>query len=233
MIRSLLAWSLTWVYMVLAGLVGLPSIWITGRLELTYALARFGVRGLLALAGVRVEVQGREWLLKVGPRLYMANHQSNLDPPILITHLPGNIAFLAKHELFAVPVLGWVLRAGGLVAINRGDRAAAQHSIARAAALLRDGRPFLIFPEGTRSPSQELLPFKKGPFYLAEQAAVPVVPITIRGSGALMPRGSWRIRPGVVRLLIHPPLPPSAWAGDPDPRAEIARAVRSAMAAPA
>ncbi|MGH9417324.1 MAG: lysophospholipid acyltransferase family protein [Terriglobales bacterium] len=233
MIRSLMAWSLTWIYMVLAGLLCLPGIWITGRLEMTYAAARFGVRSLLALAGVRVEVEGREWLPAAGPRLYMANHQSNLDPPILITLLPGNIAFLAKQELFAVPVLGWVLRAGGLVPINRADREGARHSIARAATLLRNGRPFLIFPEGTRSPNHHLLPFKKGPFYLAEEAAVAVVPITIGGSGSLMPRGSWRIHSGTVRLVIHPPLLPAVWASDPHPRAAAAAAVRAAMAPPA
>ncbi|MGH9480957.1 MAG: lysophospholipid acyltransferase family protein, partial [Terriglobales bacterium] len=166
----------------------------------------------------------------LGPRLYMSNHQSNLDPPILVTHLPGNIGFLAKKELFSVPILGAVLRAGGLIPVARADRAAAQASIAAAAEAVRQGRPFLIFPEGTRSPNGRLLEFKKGPFYLAEQAAVPIVAITLTGAGACMPRGQWRIRPGTVEMSIHPPLLPPSWKDEPEPRAAIAAAVRQRLA---
>ncbi|HUX66786.1 MAG TPA: lysophospholipid acyltransferase family protein [Terriglobales bacterium] len=229
MMRSLLVWLFTWLFMIAAGVVALPWLWITGRLELAYGLARVGVRGLLWLAGVEVVVVGRELLPADGPRLYMANHQSNLDPPILIAYLPGNIAFLAKQELFSVPVLGWVLKAGDLVPVERGNRAAAQRNIARAAEAARGGRPFLVFPEGTRSPDGRLLEFKKGVFYLAEEAGVPVVPITLAGTGARMPRGALRIRPGKVEVRIHAPLPPEAWAGAAEPRGECARLVREAM----
>lgn len=226
MIRSLLAWALIWIYMVVAGVISLPWIWITGRLEFTYALARAGLRALLRLGGVRVVVHGRELVPASGPRLYMSNHQSNLDPPILVTHLPGNIGFLAKKELFSVPVLGAVLRVGGLIPVERANRAAAQASIAAAAEAVRRGRPFLIFPEGTRSPDGRLLEFKKGPFYLAEQAAVPVVAITLTGSGARMGRGQWRIHPGTVEMRIHAPLLPASWQNAPEPRAAIAAALR-------
>ena len=229
MIRSLLVWLFTWLFMMAAGAVTLPWIWLTGRLEFTYALARLGVRGLLWLAGVRVEVAGRELLPADGPRLYMANHQSNLDPPILVACLPGNIAFLAKKELFSVPVLGWVLKVGGLVSVERANRAAAQRDIALAAEAVRQGRPFLVFPEGTRSPDGRLLEFKKGVFYLAEQARVPVIPITLAGTGARMPRRAWRIRPGKVEVRIHAAVPPEAWVGAAEPRAACARLVREAM----
>jgi 1-acyl-sn-glycerol-3-phosphate acyltransferase len=230
MIRSLLVWAFTWLYMLAAGVVSLPTIWITGRLTFTYKAARLGLRMLLRLAGVRVVVSGEEWLAagEAAP-IYMANHQSNLDPPILLTRLPGEIAFLAKKELFDVPILGTVLRVGGLVAVDRSQRAAAQASIARAAEAVRQGRPFLIFPEGTRSPDGQLLPFKKGPFYLAEQARARVIAVRIEGSGRLMPKGQWRIRPGTVRLTLQPPITLAQWADAAEPREALAEQVRSEL----
>ncbi|MGH9520702.1 MAG: lysophospholipid acyltransferase family protein, partial [Terriglobales bacterium] len=168
MIRSRVVWALTWLYMLGAGLVCLPYILITGKLDLIYFLARGGCRLLLALAGVRVVTSGTPPANTAC--LYMANHQSNLDPPVLLAHLPGEISFLAKKELFSIPVLGWVLRVGGLIPVDRGNRDAARAGIALAAQSLRAGRPFLVFPEGTRTRDGHLQEFKKGPFFLAEQA---------------------------------------------------------------
>jgi len=232
MIRSLLVWAFTWIYMVLATAVALPWLLVTRRLGLAYALARGGVRALLWLAGVRVRVEGGERLSGAGPRLYMANHQSNLDPPILLAYLPGEIAFLAKKELFAVPVLGAVLRMGRLVPVDRGNREAARASVSQAARDLKAGRPYLVFPEGTRSPDDRLLPFKKGPFYLAEESGVEVVPVGIRGTGRLMPRGTWRIRPGRVTLTIGAPVGWQECATAPEPRVECAARVRQALQIP-
>ena len=231
-VRSILVWVVTWLYMTAAGVVCLPWTVLTGRMRTSYAAARLGVRLLLWLGGVRVVVEGRE-LLPRDPRcIFMANHQSNLDPPILLAHLPGEVAFLAKKELFSVPVLGTVLRAGRLVPVDRSRRAAAQASITQAAEAVKAGRPFLIFPEGTRSRHGELLPFKKGAFFFAEQANSPVVPITLSGTGALLPRGEWRIRPGVVYLRIHPAVEPKDWQSSPEPRAAIAAAVRARISQP-
>ncbi|MGH9395034.1 MAG: lysophospholipid acyltransferase family protein [Terriglobales bacterium] len=229
-LRSLLVWAFTWAYMLLAGILSLPWLLCTRRLGFIYALARVGIRALLALAGVRLQVLGREHLIP-GSVLYMANHQSNLDPPLALAVLPGELAYLAKQQLFSVPLLGLVLRVGGLVPVDRSNRAAASASIARAAASLRAGRPFIIFPEGTRSPDGRLLEFKKGPFYLAEQAQTPVVPVAISGSGACMPRGQWRIHPGLIRVSILPPIPLSAWATAPEPRAALAAQVRARLQA--
>ncbi|MGH9475818.1 MAG: lysophospholipid acyltransferase family protein [Terriglobales bacterium] len=231
MMRSLVAWSLLWAYMVAAGLLSLPGIWLTGRLEFTYAAARLGLRMLFRLAGVRIEVQGSlpAYPPEVAP-IYMANHQSNLDAPILVTHLPGNIVFLGKRKLFSVPILGLVLKSGGLIPVDRsGDREAARATVGQAAAAVRAGRPVLVFPEGTRSPDGMLLEFKKGPFYLVEEARAPVIPVRIEGSGVLLPRGSWRIRPGVVKLWIGAPLQPEAWAGSAEPREALAAAVRARL----
>ncbi|HEY7838063.1 MAG TPA: lysophospholipid acyltransferase family protein [Terriglobales bacterium] len=231
MMRSLLLWAVTWIYMLAGAALCLPWAVVTGRLGFAYTVGRGGARLLLALAGVRVVVEGETNAAGPAP-IFMANHQSNLDPPVLLAHLPGNLAFLAKKELFSVPVLGTVLRAGQLFPVDRTDRNAARASITLAAAGVRAGRPLLIFPEGTRTRTGELLPFKKGAFYLVEQAQAPVVPITITGSGTLMPPGSWRIRSGVVRVQIHPPVWPREWQSSPDPRAACAALVRERMQAP-
>lgn len=230
MLRSLMVWSLTWLYMVAAGIVCLPHLLLTRRLSLTYAMARFGCRLLLQLAGIKVECSGP--LPSSRAFLYMANHQSNLDPPLLLAALPGEICFLAKKELFSVPVLGWILRCGGLVAVDRSNRDAARASIAHAASMLRSGRPFLIFPEGTRTRDGRLQAFKKGPFFLAEQAAMPVVAVRLAGTGVLMPPGAWRISPGRVLLHFHPPISPSAWTSSPEPRAALADLVQNQLAPP-
>jgi 1-acyl-sn-glycerol-3-phosphate acyltransferase len=227
-LRSALIYAGTWLYMALAIVVCLPYLWVTGRLGPVYGVARFGVRLLLWCSGVRVEVEGRERLAGGGV-VYLANHQSYLDPPILLAVLPGELAFLAKAELFRVPLLGLVLRAGGLVPIDRRDRAAAEAGIARAAAAVRAGRPFLIFPEGTRSRDGRLLPLKKGPFYLAEQAQAPVVAVRVDGTAALLPRGAWRIRPGRVRVRIGAPIAPAAWSGAAEPRAALAAMARAEL----
>lgn len=228
-LRSLAVWAFTWVTMLAAAVISLPWLLCTRRLNFTYALARAVIRGLLALAGVRVGVTGREHLAGIGPRLYMANHQSNLDPPILLSVLPGQIAFLAKEELFRVPLLGAVLRIGGLVPVDRSNRAAAQASIAAAAEAIRAGRPFLIFPEGTRSLDGHLLDFKKGPFYLAEQSGATVVPVAVRGSGACMPKGQWRICPGRVEVRIQAPITTEEWGNAAEPRAALAEIVRARL----
>ncbi len=229
-LRSACVYACTWLYMALAVVVCLPYLWITRRLDFIYAYARLGIRLLLFFSGVRVQVTGGEYL-GAGGVVYMANHQSYLDPPILLASLPGAISFLAKAELFRVPLLGLVLRAGGLVPIDRRDRAAAEAGIERAAAAVRAGRPFLIFPEGTRSRDGGLLPLKKGPFYLAEQAQAPVVCARLEGTAALLPRGEWRIRPGTVRLRIAPAIELAAWTSAPEPRAALAELVRSRLEA--
>lgn len=228
MIRSAFVWTAAWLYMLAGGLLCLPWAVLTGRLEFAYSVGRGGARLLLALAGVRVEVQGDAHAAS-GAAIYMANHQSNLDPPVLLAHLPGCLAFLAKKELFSIPVLGTVLRAGRLFPVDRSHRDAARASIAAAAAAVRAGRPLLIFPEGTRSRTGALLPFKKGAFHLVEQAQAPVVAVSIAGTGALMPPGSWRIRAGTVRVTIYPPIWPHQWQSAPEPRAACAELVRQRL----
>lgn len=224
MLRFWLIVAAAWVYMLLAALLGLPLYLLTRRLEVLYFLARHGIRLLLRLAGIRVRVAGA--LPVAGRLLYMANHQSYLDPPILLSVLPGCPSILAKEELFGVPVLGWILRLGGLVPVARGTEAA-HASVDRAAEMLRAGRPFLVFPEGTRSPDGRLLPFKTGVYALALKAEATVVPLSLRGTGGLLPKRRLRLRPGRVELCFHAPLRAADFATKED----LLAATRAAIAA--
>ncbi|HXE75125.1 MAG TPA: lysophospholipid acyltransferase family protein [Candidatus Xenobia bacterium] len=178
---------------------------LTGRIEKLYSVALWIVRNALRLAGVKIEVTGRE-NFPGRTCVYMANHQSNIDPPILFVTLPPRIAMMGKKQVFSIPVLGTALRAGDFVPVHREDPEEARESVEVALEKLRRGVSFLVYPEGHRSWDGRLLPFKHGVFVLAIRGGVPIVPITLDGATGLMPKGKWEIYPGVVRVTIHPPV---------------------------
>ena len=168
-------------------------------------IARAWARVLLLVLGVRVEVSGRE-NVPAGPAVYAANHGSALDIPILFGHLPVDFRIIHKRSLYLVPVLGWSLYLAGHVAIDRGNAFRARRSLDAAAVRIRGGTSVVTFPEGTRSPDAEVWPFKRGSFLMALQAQVPVVPLSLAGVKRVAPRGIFTLRPGTVRLKIHPPI---------------------------
>ncbi len=178
---------------------------LSGRVQTLYSVALWIVRNALRLAGVTIEVTGLE---NVPARtcVYMANHQSNIDPPILFVVLPPRIAMMGKKQLFSIPVLGGALRAGDFVPVHREAPEEARESVEVALEKLRQGISFLVYPEGHRSWDGRLLPFKHGVFVLAIRGGVPIVPVTVDGATGLMPKGKWEIYPGVVRVTIHPPV---------------------------
>lgn len=229
MIRSCCVLLLTWLYLVVAAIPGVLAVLVFRNLSFIYAEARLGIRMLLGLAGVRIIEHGRENIPRRGAALYMANHQSNLDPPVLFYRLPGYISVLAKQELFRIPVLGLVFKVGGLIPVDRSNREAAIASIDKAVTALKGGRPFLIFPEGTRSPDGRLLTFKKGPFFMAQQAGVPIVPVTISGTRERMRKGSVRIYSGVVHVHYHAPVMPNAYATREELIAAVRQTINSAL----
>jgi 1-acyl-sn-glycerol-3-phosphate acyltransferase len=151
-------------------------------------------------------VLGREHLSPGRAMVFCANHQSNVDPPVLFRVLHPRLHVLYKAELSKLPLLGRVIRLGGFVAVDRENREAALASIAQGAQSLRDGNSFLIFPEGTRSRTPQLLPFKKGGFIMALQANVPVVPVAIHGGRAAMRRGSKLVWPARVVVRVGAPI---------------------------
>jgi 1-acyl-sn-glycerol-3-phosphate acyltransferase len=171
-----------------------------------YALhARLWARIALALNGVAVTVTGTEHLPD-GPVIFMCNHQSNFDILSLLAAMPRQIHWIAKKELFEIPVFGPSMRRGGYIPLDRSDGRRALQSMDEAAATIHRGKSVVLFPEGTRTEDGTLLPFKRGGFILARKAAVPVIPVTINGSGRVNPAGQIRLYSGNIHLTLHPPL---------------------------
>jgi 1-acyl-sn-glycerol-3-phosphate acyltransferase len=160
---------------------------------------------------VRVEASGAR-LDPRGRYIFMANHRSLFDIPVLIATLPGQARFLAKESLFRIPVFGWALKAGGFIPIDRRDRSRARDAFAAAVDRLGAGASILLFPEETRARDETLLPFQRGGFLLALKSGLPIVPVGIRGTLQVQPRGSFLVRPGLVRVEYGEPMPIDSFA---------------------
>ncbi len=184
--------------------LALLSIWLGGRWF--HAMARIWSRGVLWSSGVRLETRFAEPLPAGGYFVFMANHQSLLDIPVLLCALPGQTRFLAKRSLFRIPVFGWALKAGGFISIDRSDRSRAGESFGDAIRELRGGASAVVFPEGTRSEDGRLLPFQRGGFLLALKVGLPIVPVGIRGSREVRAKAGYRVRPGAIEVRCGRPL---------------------------
>jgi len=197
----------------------------TGRLcrHLARAWARVLLRGL----GVRVEVTGGANVPQ-GPAVYAANHGSALDIPILFGYLPVDFRIIHKRSLYLIPLVGWTLYLAGHVGIDRGNAFRAHRSLMAAAARIGAGTSLAVFPEGTRSPDARVRPFKRGSFVLALEAQVPVVPLSLAGVKRVAPRGLLTLRPGTVRLAIHPAVVTTGLG--PDAAESLAEDVRQVVA---
>jgi 1-acyl-sn-glycerol-3-phosphate acyltransferase len=224
--RTLLT-LLWWIIMVpLDALWAFPWTFITGRIDALYRSAMWIALAGVRIAGVRWKVTGNEQLDPSQNYIFMSNHVSNLDPPLLIPLLPHRVTIMVKKELFRLPILGRAMRMADCVPIDRHNREAAIASVREAEAIIRRGHHMVVYPEGTRSLDGRLLPFKKGPFYMAMETGVPVVPITLIGTETLLPKGKFFVKPGKVEVVFHPPVDPKQFSD----RDDLVDAVRSSIA---
>jgi len=186
-------------------------------------------RHALRAAGTPVEATGLERIPAGQPVVYASNHTSLFDIWALAATLPGSTRFVAKQELGRVPLLGLAMRRAGHILIDRANRARAFQAYDQAAATIRSGMSAIVFPEGTRSRTGELLPFKNAPFVLAIAAQVPIVPVYVAGTYRIFPKGAWRLRPRPIRLAVGEPIPTAGLA--PEDREALRDRVRAAILA--
>lgn len=229
-LRTLTAVVLVSLYILLVAPPALLWTVASRRSVVLYAVGGFGVRFALALAGIRVHLAGAEHIQRHRPAVYAANHISNVDPPVLfeaLSELHPRLRTLYKAELRKLPLLVWVFDAAGFVPVERARREQSLPAVQKAAESLSAGNSFFVFPEGTRSRTGELLPFKKGGFLMAIGAQAPIVPITLAGSQDAMRKGSWIVRPVTVTVRIGAPI--ETTGRTQSDRDEVIADVRAAM----
>jgi len=228
-LRALLLLLFWGVAAVPVALVGFPWTLLTRNIDFLYWLSTgLGFAGV-RLAGVRVEIVGRDRLDPRRTYVFMCNHVSNIDPPIVVPLIPRRTSVLVKKELFRVPLLAQAMRLANLVPVDRLNREAAVASVRAAVEVVRAGINMTIFPEGTRSRDGRLLPFEKGPFYLASEGGVPIVPMTLIGTHELWPKGKFALRPGTATLVFHDPIDPAQFSDREQLIAAVREKIRSAL----
>jgi 1-acyl-sn-glycerol-3-phosphate acyltransferase len=188
-------------------IVAMLVSWVPPRGSWFFGVARIWGSCVLKAGGVRYRASYDPGLEPGRSYVFLANHQSLFDIPLLLATSPGQVRMLAKRSLFRIPVFGWGLYLGGFIPVDRGaDRSTARQSFASAVDRLHAGTSILLFPEGTRSCTESLLPFQRGGFLLAMKSGLPIVPVGIRGTLAVQPRGSFAIRPGPVEVRYGAPI---------------------------
>jgi 1-acyl-sn-glycerol-3-phosphate acyltransferase len=192
-----------------------------------HRIARIWAKILLLLSSTRVEVIGSENVLIGKPQIFMSNHQSDFDIFVILGFVPGQFRWIAKKELFKIPIFGSAMRNAGYIEIDRQNHEKAMKSLDIAAQKIREGKSVMTFPEGTRSKDGLIKPFKQGMFHLAIKAGVPIVPVTIIGAGAIMPSRSLRINPGKVTVVIDKPIDVTGYTVEN--RAQLIERVRNGI----
>src|SRR5580692_383053 len=216
-----------------AALIGFPWTYLTKDIDFLYNTCMSAMFTGVRIAGVKVRTLGLEKIDPARTYIFMSNHISNLDPPITLPLIPRRTSVMVKKELFRVPILGKIMLIGSLVPVDRGNRDSGIAAVRDAVKALEQGLNMTIYIEGKRSFDGKLLPFKKGPFYLAEECKVPVVPVTISGTEAVMPKGRFAIRPqkATVTVQFHDPIEPSDFGERDCLMAKVRAAINSGLPA--
>jgi 1-acyl-sn-glycerol-3-phosphate acyltransferase len=230
-IRTIVMLTFWAIALPLAALICFPWTFITGDIRFLYRVCMWGALAGVRLAGVQVETVGLEKLDPAHSYLFMSNHVSNIDPPLMLPLVPKRTSVMVKKELFKYPILGKIMRLGSLVAVDRGNREAGIAAVRAASEVIAEGVSMTIYVEGQRSFDGKLLPFKKGPFYLATECKVPVVPVTISGTHYVMPKGRFSIRPGKVKLIFHDVIQPKDFGSRECLMEKVRRAIDSGLPA--
>lgn len=203
------------LYLVLAtavlGLLAVPASLLPPRGDWVFAMSKMWSWGLLASSGVRARATFRSRLDREESYIFLANHQSMFDVPLVIATVPVQLRFAAKRSLFRIPVFGWAIRSGGFIPVDRGDSSKAKSTFAAAQERLGRGTSVLLFPEGGRSVDGLLHPFQRGGLLLALKTGLPIVPVGIRGTLGRQRRGSFHIHPGPVSIHYGEPIDPAAY----------------------
>jgi 1-acyl-sn-glycerol-3-phosphate acyltransferase len=193
------------------GIIAIFASFVDMEGRAPHRVAGVWARSILAASPIEVTVKGLSNIDPGKSYVYMSNHQSNYDIPILLGHLPVQFRWLAKIELFRIPLFGYAMRRAGYICIDRSNQQSAFESLKKAAEIIRNGVSVMIFPEGTRTKDGNIGSFKKGGFVLAIESGVPILPIIIHGTYSVMPRSRLLIKPGKVTLEIGEPVVTSGY----------------------
>jgi len=206
MIRTIFVWSCIVVAGAIIGSLCILCYPFNPSGRLNHRLAGFWAKIALWANGVKVGVEGLEHILGQGPYIFMSNHQGSYDIFALLGHLPFQFKWLAKREIFSIPILGWAMKATGYISIDRQGGRETVEAMKSAAEKIHQGMSVVIFPEGSRSSDGSIHPFKKGGFTLAIKSQVPIVPIAISGSREIIQKGRMKVYPGSISILIDRPV---------------------------
>ena len=229
---KLVAWGLWFQFWLVlltlwAGLLVIGWSYVDRDSPMIHRSTRWWGQNLLRVAHIPVEVEGLEHLVPGQAYVFAANHRSNFDIFALVAVLPGRFLWVAKKSLFGIPILGQALSRMGSISVDRSNLRSAVKSLDRATAIVKRGVSLIIFPEGTRATTRELLPFKKGVFIMAIKAGQPIVPVSISGTRFIQPRGTIRMKPGPIKVVISPPIAPHTFRRKEDLMAAVRQAIEA------
>lgn len=229
MVRTIVMLGFWAVLLPIAAVVCFPWTFLTGNVNFLYRVGMWGAFTGVRLAGVRVRTIGLEKLDPARTYIFMSNHVSNIDPPLMLPLVPRRTSVMARADLFRYPILGKTMRLGSLVPVDRTNRKAGISAVRAARDVVRRGINMTIYVEGGRSFDGKLLPFKKGPFYLAIESGVPVVPVTIVGTHQVMPKRRFAIKPGHVDVIFHDTIEPENFGDRECLMAKVRAAINSGL----